>query len=62
MLEDDVRIDNIAHYIQAGFLATIVLLRQIRDGQKHDPAKNEIEEAAIFLRAVSASLSQHGLF
>ena len=51
-------VEDISHYIQTGFLAVVVILRQIREGRKGDPEVSEIQDAANFLRFVSASLKQ----
>jgi hypothetical protein len=49
--------EQLSHYVQAGFLAVIVVACQIRDGRKKDPTHREFEEAAELLRNASATLT-----
>lgn len=52
-------LQDIRHYIQAGFLALVYTARQIRDKQTEDPrALSEFEDAADILRAASATLGR----
>jgi hypothetical protein len=49
-------LNNIGHFIQAGFLALVAVAEQIRDGKQGSPTPAELEDAADLLRRASASL------
>jgi len=47
---------DLRRFIQAGFLATVVVLEQVRDGKQGSPSPDDIENAAALLRQASHSL------
>lgn len=49
-------LETLDHHLQAGFLAVVVIARQIRDGEKGEPSGPEIRRSVDFLRAVSQIL------
>lgn len=51
-------LQDISHFIQAGFLALVTVAQQIRDGERGSPSQGDVEESADLLRRASASLGR----
>ena len=54
--EELTELKNISHFIQAGFMAVVVVAQQARDGKKGFPTPDELETAAALLRRCSENL------
>jgi hypothetical protein len=49
-------LQDIRHYLQVSALALVSVACQIRDGEKGDPSRDQLEEGAEILRLASAIL------
>ncbi len=47
---------NLSHFIQAGFMAVVVVAQQARDGKQGSPTPDELETAVALLRRCSENL------
>lgn len=59
-MSETAHVENISHFIEVGFQTMVAVLVQIREGRKGEPTPNDLEDAAILLRRVSANLRPSG--